>query len=94
MGLLERGRSPNPTMQTLHSVAQGLGVSIPELFVLARTDDSVDQLATGITPTQQVPPLLPSPPQRGHARERLQSEASGRAAKSPGRTQRKGKRRK
>jgi len=35
MGLLERGRAPNPTMRTLQSVALGLGVSIPDLFALA-----------------------------------------------------------
>jgi DNA-binding XRE family transcriptional regulator len=90
MGLLERGRAPNPTMKTLNSVALGLGVTIPDLFTLAISDDSVKQLATGIAPTQQVPPLPPPRPEA--TLERLQSKASGRAPESPGRTRRKGKR--
>lgn len=92
MGLLERGRARNPTMQTLHSVALGLGVSIPDLLTLALSEDSVEHLATGIAPTQQVPPLLPPPSQPWPALKRLQSEASGRVAESPGRRRRKGKR--
>lgn len=83
MGLLERGRALNPTMQTLHSVAHGLGVTIPELLLLAQTEDSVKQLATDTIATQQVPSLRPL--QHWPAREHLQREASGRAADSPGR---------
>ena len=90
MGLLERGQAPNPTMKTLNAVALGLGISIPDLLMLAHSEDSVKRLATGIAPTQQVP-LLP-PPQPGPSLERLQSKASGRAAESPGLTRRKGKR--
>jgi transcriptional regulator with XRE-family HTH domain len=33
MGLLERGKA-NPTLRTLHMVAEGLRVSVPELFAL------------------------------------------------------------
>jgi len=84
MGLLERGRALNPTMQTLHSVAHGLGVTIPELLLLAQTDDSVKQLATDTMPTQQVPSLRRLQPWQ--AREHLQREASGGPADSPGRT--------
>jgi DNA-binding XRE family transcriptional regulator len=82
MGLLERGRSPNPTMQTLHSVARGLGLTIPDLFLLAQTEDSVEQLAADITTTQPVPSsCLPAPkPAAGNP----QREASGRAAESAG----------
>jgi|SRR5438874_594884 transcriptional regulator with XRE-family HTH domain len=88
IGLLERGRAPNPTMKILHAVALGLGVTIPELFMLAQTEDSVQRLAAGIAPGQR----MPSPPTPGSATERLQGEACGRAAQSPGRTRRKGKR--
>jgi len=84
MGLLERGRALNPTMQTLHSVAHGLGVSIPDLLLLAQTEDSVQQLASGTTPTHQLPSLRPARP--GLAREHLQREASGTVAQSPCRT--------
>ena len=85
MGLLERGQAPNPSMQTLHSVARGLGLSIPDLFMLAQNEDSVQRLAASIAPTQQ----QPEP-----ARERMPREARGRVAESPGRTRRKGKREK
>jgi transcriptional regulator with XRE-family HTH domain len=37
MGHLERGTA-NPTIKILHRVAQGLGVSVPDLFALARTE--------------------------------------------------------
>ncbi len=83
MGLLERGRAPNPAMKILNAVAAGLGVSIPELFMLARTEDSVEQLAASMAPTPQ--PLEP-------ARERVVREARSRVVESPGRTRRKGKR--
>jgi transcriptional regulator with XRE-family HTH domain len=39
MGLLERGKA-NPTVKTLHLVAEGLGVSVPELFALAAAEGS------------------------------------------------------
>jgi hypothetical protein len=82
MGLLERGRSPNPTMQTLQSVARGLGLTIPDLLLLAQTEDSVEQLAADIRTTQHVPSLcLPTPTA---ARGNPQRQASGRAAESPG----------
>ena len=45
MGLLERGLA-NPTMKTLQLVAQGLGISILDLFTLAMTEDSAAAAAT------------------------------------------------
>lgn len=39
MGLLERGKA-NPTVKTLNLVAEGLGVSVPELFALAAAERS------------------------------------------------------
>lgn len=39
MGLLERGKA-NPTVKTLNLVADGLGVSVPELFALAAAEGS------------------------------------------------------
>jgi transcriptional regulator with XRE-family HTH domain len=45
MGKLEGGKG-NPTIETLYSVARGLGVSVPELFQLA-TSDRPEGVATG-----------------------------------------------
>ena len=83
MGLLERGRAPNPGMQTLHLVARGLDLTLPDLFMLAQNEDSVQRLAASVAPTQQQP--APAP-------ERISRKARGRVAESPGRTRRKGKR--
>jgi transcriptional regulator with XRE-family HTH domain len=38
MGHLERGTA-NPTIKILHLVAEGLGVSVPDLFALAMIED-------------------------------------------------------
>lgn len=46
MGLVERGKA-NPTVKTLHLVAEGLGVSVPELFALAADEGSTTLTATG-----------------------------------------------
>ena len=68
MGQLERGTA-NPTMETLHSVALGLGVSILDLLTLALTEDSAEPIAAGIARTRQVPtqrgPCPGAPPERG-----------------------------
>ena len=53
MGHLERGTA-NPTIKILHLVAQGLGVSVPELLMLAMTEDSVTMPAAGIVRADQV----------------------------------------
>ena len=37
VGLLERGKA-NPTVKTLYLMAEGLGVSVPELFALTATE--------------------------------------------------------
>lgn len=39
MGHLERGTA-NPTIKTLHLVAQGLGIGVPDLFTLVITENS------------------------------------------------------
>lgn len=46
MGHLERGTA-NPTVKILHRVAKGLGVSVPELFTLAMTEDGAGAPAPG-----------------------------------------------
>jgi transcriptional regulator with XRE-family HTH domain len=51
MGLLERG-SANPTMKTLHLVAEGLGLSISDLLTSASVEISGETRTTG-TPTRQ-----------------------------------------
>lgn len=46
MGLVERGKA-NPTVKTLHLVAEGLGVSVPELFALAAAEGSGTLTSSG-----------------------------------------------
>lgn len=50
MGHLERGNA-NPTMQTLHTVAQQLGLTILDLLTLATSEDGGTAPATGLTGT-------------------------------------------
>jgi transcriptional regulator with XRE-family HTH domain len=46
MGHLERGTA-NPTVRILHLVAQGLGVSVSDLFTAAMIENSGDSQPTG-----------------------------------------------
>ena len=39
MGLLERGKA-NPTLKTLHMVAEGLRVNVPQLFALTEAAET------------------------------------------------------
>jgi transcriptional regulator with XRE-family HTH domain len=50
MGHLERGTA-NPTIRILHLVAQGLGVSVPELFAAAMVENSEEARPAGTAPT-------------------------------------------
>lgn len=52
MGLVERGKA-NPTMKTLHLVAEGLGVSVPELFALAAAEQSGTLTSAGADGVRQ-----------------------------------------
>lgn len=54
MGHLERGTA-NPTVKILHLVAQGLGVSLSELFAAAMTENSGDSQPTGTARAYQAP---------------------------------------
>jgi transcriptional regulator with XRE-family HTH domain len=57
MGHLERGTA-NPTVKILHLVAQGLGVSVSDLFTAAMTENSG---------TRQPAPLVPARPRTGRS---------------------------
>lgn len=58
MGLVERGKA-NPTVKTLHLIAEGLGVSVPELFALAAAEGSgAEFLPTGKRLSQGKEPAI------------------------------------
>ena len=75
MGLLERGKA-NPTVKTLHLVAEGLGLTVPELFALAAAESSEtlstaggDHIRQGKDPATLVEKPTSAPPrQKGSAR--------------------------
>jgi transcriptional regulator with XRE-family HTH domain len=62
MGHLERGTA-NPTVKTLHLVAQGLGMTVPELFTFVAQDSAgrpgADTGQAAATPTASGAVILP-----------------------------------
>jgi transcriptional regulator with XRE-family HTH domain len=52
MGHLERGTA-NPTVKVLHLVAQGLGISVSDLFTAAMIENSGESEPAGIAPAGQ-----------------------------------------
>jgi transcriptional regulator with XRE-family HTH domain len=52
MGHLERGTA-NPTIKILHLVSQRLGIRLPDLLMLAMSEDSAEVPAAGIIPADQ-----------------------------------------
>jgi transcriptional regulator with XRE-family HTH domain len=86
MGHLERGTA-NPTVKVLHLVAQGLGISISDLFSAAMTENSGESQPAGIGPAGQASGRPELPPDRlGDGRTRA------RVARVLGRKRRTGKR--
>lgn len=62
MGFIERGAA-KPTIKILHLVAQTLGVSAPELFEIALTENSSDGPDTGNAAAHRIPSGQYLPPQ-------------------------------
>jgi transcriptional regulator with XRE-family HTH domain len=86
MGHLERGTA-NPTVKILHLVAQGLGISVSDLFTAALIEKSGESQPAGIASTGQASDRPELPPDRlcdGRIRAQV--------AKAPGRKRRTGKR--
>lgn len=72
MGLLERGTA-NPTVKILHLVAQGLGVSVSDLFTAAMIENSGEDQPAGIARAGQTSDRPERPPDRlGDGRVRAQ----------------------
>jgi transcriptional regulator with XRE-family HTH domain len=86
MGHLERGAA-NPTVKILHRVAQGLGISVSDLFTAAMIENSGESEPAGATRAGQASdrPKLP-PALLGDGRSRAQ------VVRAPGRKRRSGKR--
>jgi transcriptional regulator with XRE-family HTH domain len=86
MGHLERGTA-NPTVKILHLVAQGLGISVSDLFTAALSEQCGESQPAVIASTGQASDRPELPPDRPcDARIRAQ------VAKAPGRKRRTGKR--
>jgi transcriptional regulator with XRE-family HTH domain len=67
MGHLERGTA-NPTIKILHLIAQGLGISVPDLLTLALTEDSTGRPAPDVVAQGDQVPCGPSQKRRGKRR--------------------------
>jgi transcriptional regulator with XRE-family HTH domain len=67
MGHLERGTA-NPTMKTLHLVAEGLGVSVSDLLTWAAVENSLDNRSALATGPSQGPARQPAAERPGPAR--------------------------
>jgi transcriptional regulator with XRE-family HTH domain len=67
MGHLERGTA-NPTIKMLHLVAQGLGISVPDLLTLVQTEEGAGTAAGGVVARTDQVPCRPSQPRRGKQR--------------------------
>lgn len=69
MGLIERGKA-NPTVKTLHRVAEALGLTVPELFALTAAEGSSALSGGGRDRVRQVKSLpVQEPPPTGASRK-------------------------